>query len=146
MRLFFIPLSVAYISAIFLFADSSAVSTLATFNPYSLLHIPLYGVLTFLLIFSIAPLKFKRFHPERGATSLNTQRSWRAYFLIAGLIAFVVAIADEYNQSFIPSRTASIGDVLLDLVGIILFLFLISRCNRFLHVQNKRGKVSPSRS
>ena len=42
----------------FIFADSSVVSTLAAFNPYSLLHIPLYGILTVLLIFSFMPLKF----------------------------------------------------------------------------------------
>jgi len=36
------------------------VSDVAPFNPYSLLHIPLYGILTFLLIFSnfASPFKF----------------------------------------------------------------------------------------
>jgi hypothetical protein len=56
MRIFFSILSIIYIAGIFLFADSSVVSTLAAFNPYSLLHIPLYGILTVLLIFSFMPL------------------------------------------------------------------------------------------
>ena len=55
-RVFFASLSCIYIAGIFLFADSSVVSTLAAFNPYSLLHIPLYGVLTVLLIFSFIPI------------------------------------------------------------------------------------------
>ena len=56
MRLFFAILSIAYIAGIFLFAGSSIAQTLAPFNRYSLLHIPLYGILTFLLIFSIVPI------------------------------------------------------------------------------------------
>ena len=58
-NLIFSILSIAFISGIFLLADSSMVSDLSSFNPYSLLHIPLYGVLTGLLAFSILPLKFK---------------------------------------------------------------------------------------
>ena len=59
MRVFFSILSIAYIAGIFLWADSPMVSDLASFNPYSLLHIPLYGILTVLLNFSFFPLKFK---------------------------------------------------------------------------------------
>ena len=60
MSIFFSILSAAYITGIFLFADSPVVSEAAPFNPYSLLHIPLYGILTFLLIFSnfASPFKF----------------------------------------------------------------------------------------
>jgi VanZ family protein len=47
--------------------------------------------------------------------------------LAAGFIAFVVAIADEIHQVYIPGRDASITDVLLDVVGIIFCLFLIQR-------------------
>jgi len=88
---------------------------LAPFNPYSLLHIPLYGILTILLFFSIVPFKFK----------LNSPNQIKR-LLIAGFIALVVAIADEIYQSFIPGRDASIIDVFLDLIGttFVSFLFL----------------------
>jgi VanZ family protein len=49
------------------------------------------------------------------------------------LIALVVAIADEIHQAYIPSRDASVTDVLLDVIGIILFVALIY------HLQSKPG-------
>jgi VanZ family protein len=111
MRLIFTILSIAYIAAIFLFAGSSVVSDLSSFNPYSLLHIPLYGILTFLLIFSFVPM-----------TQLPNYLITR--FLVVGIIALIVAIADEIHQAYVPGRDASITDVLLDLGGIILILFI----------------------
>ena len=51
-QLLFSILSLAYIAGIFLLADSPVVADIAPFNPYSLLHIPLYGILTLLLILS----------------------------------------------------------------------------------------------
>ncbi len=111
MRLFFKVLSIAYISAIFFWVDSPVVSYLGDFNPYSLLHIPLYGILTVLIILSREPLK------------------WQPNFrlLVPGIIAFVVGIADEIHQSFFPTRYASVSDIFLDFIGIILALFLIFR-------------------
>jgi hypothetical protein len=131
-RLFFSILSIAYIAGIFLFADSSVVSTLAAFNPYSLLHIPLYGVLTVLLIFSFVPLKFKllnSINPRNSTNAINATNTinLRARYLLPGGIASVVAIADEIHQAYVPGRDASITDVLLDLVGIILVLFFFFR-------------------
>ena len=125
-----------YISGIFLFTDSSVVSDLATFNPYSLLHVPLYGILGLLLFFSVAPTELNHERQTKWMVKLadNKGMKWRTYFLMSDGIAFAVAIADEYSQSFIPSRTASIGDVLLDLGGIVLFLFLISRFKRIVTV------------
>jgi hypothetical protein len=58
-RIFFSILSIAYIAGIFLFAGSSIAQTLAPFNRYSLLHIPLYGILTFLLIVSFLPREMR---------------------------------------------------------------------------------------
>ena len=152
MSIFFRILSMAYIAGIFLFADSPMVSDAAPFNPYSLLHIPLYGILTFLLIFSnfASPFKFinKRnqinskdsIDPKNSknpTNPINLSREMRSLFhwdstnsinpLIAGLIALVVAIADEIHQAYIPSRDASVTDVFLDIVGISLCLLLIKR-------------------
>jgi len=63
MRFLFTILSIVYIAGIFLFVDSSVVSDLSSFNPYSLLHIPLYGVLTFLLVCSFIPMTQLRNNP-----------------------------------------------------------------------------------
>ena len=104
---------------IFLWADSPVVSDLAPFNPYSLLHIPLYGILAILLIFSFLPIKLN--HKNQ-----RNQINQRNYFIV-GLVAFGIAIADEIHQSFIPTRDASLLDVLLDFFGIALVLFLVYR-------------------
>ncbi len=112
MRLFFAFLAGGYIFLIFFLADSSAVNHLGHFNPFSLLHIPLYGVLTVLLFLSI--------HPEQKSAHKNS-------YLGTALIAGAVGVLDELYQSFLPNREASGGDVLLDLIGIILALFISKR-------------------
>ena len=114
MRLIFSILSIAYIAGIFLLAGSSVVSDLSPFNPYSLLHIPLYGILTILLILSLVPM-----------TQLPNYLITR--FLVVGFIALIVAIADEMHQAYVPGRETSVTDVLLDFVGIILVLFFAFR-------------------
>jgi len=138
MRLIFSILSIAYVFGIFLFADSSMVSDLSTFNPYSLLHIPLYGILTVLLILCSMPLKFNPKNLSRLSCSESVQDkmrslfhrdptnpiNWKTYFLLSGGITLFVAIADEIHQAYVPGRDASVTDVLLDMVGISLALFL----------------------
>ena len=134
MRFFFKLASAAYISAIFLLADSSVVSNLSTFNPYSLLHIPLYGILTLLLIFSFIPMTQLR---SNSVAHRLTQRHNNpmtqlpnnsiSRFLVVGLIALIVAIGDEIYQSFIPFRNASVTDVFLDLLGISFVLIVFSK-------------------
>jgi len=142
MRPFFTFLSIIYISGIFLFAGSPLVERFARFNPYSLLHIPVYGILTVLIIFSIFPLKFEKnvpndlnvpreMHPLSRWGDLNVlnerNASTHIRVLIPGLVALVVAIADEIYQAYIPIRNASVIDVILDAFGIFLALFLVSR-------------------
>lgn len=146
MRFFFILLSAAYIAGIFLWADSSVVSELSAFNPYSLLHIPLYGILTVLLIFSLYPLKLKKNVignandpnvPNDQTDNAMTQQRTNPInplnpinYFVVGLVALIVAIVDEVHQSFIPSRDASIIDVFLDLIGISVALILLSKYNK----------------
>jgi VanZ family protein len=43
----------------------------------------------------------------------------------AFVCTLVVASADEYHQSFLPSRTGQLKDVLLDMAGAALFLLLL---------------------
>ena len=103
MNPFFTLLSAVYIFGIFYWADSPAVSEIGVFNPYSLLHIPLYGILTFLLL---------------RAVRSDLGRQFSSRLLIAGLIGAAVGVLDEWNQYFIPGRDSSFGDVLLDWIGI----------------------------
>jgi hypothetical protein len=140
MRIISSILSFFYIAGIFLLADSSVVSKLSPYNPYSLLHIPLYGILTALLIFSLIPMRFYPNNPTNSINSLTPKSnklnetykpihfelsaSSLKLILIAGSIALGVAIADEIYQSFIPGRDASIIDIFLDLIGITFVLFL----------------------
>jgi VanZ family protein len=98
------------------------VSDMASFNPYSLLHIPLYGILTLLLILSLPPSKGKFGNTINSSNPSNS----RNYFF-AGIIALVVAIADEIHQAYLPNRNASFTDVLLDVVGIIFFVLVLRR-------------------
>jgi len=153
MRLIFFISSVAYIAAIFLFAGSHVVSDLAPFNPYSLLHIPLYGILTALLIFSFVPIKLNRVNSfsrlrfndpnvlnvpndPNGINECNALTHTRIHaskhirFFLPGVISVMVAVADEIHQSVIPVRDASITDVFLDAIGIVLALFIIVKFYR----------------
>ena len=102
---FFAILSAAYIFGIFFFADSNLVRQINVLNPMSILHIPLYGILTILLVLALQAGQMN--HSKRG-------------YIIASLVAMAVAALDEFCQSFIPSREASITDILLDVIGICL--------------------------
>jgi hypothetical protein len=141
MKILFSILSLFYIAAIFILAGSPVADTLSEFNPYSLLHIPLYGILASLLIFSMVPItqvvKEVSIQPNvestrsapRGTVGL-TVRS-----LIAGGIALAVGIFDEIHQLSVPGRYGSVTDVALDLAGIALALFL---CFRFFKTRLSR--------
>lgn len=112
MRLFFAFLSACYIFLIFFLADSKVVNHLSHFNPFSLLHIPLYGLLTILLFLAIYP---------------DPKSSNKKSYLLAALIAGAVSILDEIYQSFLPNREASVVDILLDIGGIICGLYISKR-------------------
>ena len=147
MRIIFSILSIAYIAGVFLLAGSPVVSDLSTFNPYSVLHVPLYGILTVLLIFSFVPFESKGYVsnvPSHSNQKFSTSTHSRIdaltdpshllidsfthrQFLIPGLLALGVGIADEIHQAYVPGRDASVTDVLLDLTGIILALLFIYR-------------------
>jgi len=98
------------------------VSDVAPFNPYSILHIPLYGILTLLLILSFPPQRRRFVNPMNSKDSINPSNP-----VVPGIIGFIVAIADEIHQAYLPNRNASVIDVLLDLAGIICCILLIRR-------------------
>jgi Ca2+/Na+ antiporter len=64
--------------------------------------------------------------------------------ILPGIISLIIAIADEIYQSSISSRNASITDVFIDLIGIILALFLISKYSTKLSLRGagRRSKIS----
>ena len=78
-------------------------------------HVPLYGILAFLLLRAF----------NRGKNNLE-HRSLISYYL-AFAIGTLFAISDEVHQSFVPGRTASLLDVLLDVLGIIAVLISVNK-------------------
>jgi VanZ family protein len=112
MNLFFAFLSAAYIFAIFFLADSGAISQIGEFNPYSLLHVPLYGILTLLILLSLCI----------GKGKFTRQR-----LIIGGFIAGIAGALDEFHQTFIPTREGSLGDVLLDILGVVIAFMVFHR-------------------
>lgn len=63
----------------------------------------------------------------------------RRWFLICVALVVVYALLDEYHQSFVPSRTASIYDSLIDTAGGLTALILVwKRTAAYTH---ERGSV-----
>ena len=101
--------AVGYMTAIFLLS-----STPGNFAPTSrlvlkLLHLPLFAGLAACLLLGLT----------QGAWYQTG--SWRLYGVVA-LLAGGYAAFDEWHQSFVPGRSARVGDFLLDCVGIGLLL------------------------
>jgi len=76
----------------------------------------MYGVLMVLLILAFEPHIFIQRKESHGVSS----------FFLPGGIAAAIGILDEFHQRFIPYRDASAGDVMLDVVGIVLAGILIN--------------------
>ena len=129
-RILFSLFSLCYIAAIFILAGSPVVETLSEFNPYSLLHIPLYGIMTFLLVLAIVPIprgfRNRSIQPNSNPTRPQSRGPIVLEFrlFLAGGIAWAVGIFDEVHQLYVPGRDASVGDVVLDTVGIAIAMLL----------------------
>ena len=133
MRIFFSILSLLYIAAIFILAESHVVDTLSEFNAYSLLHIPLYGILACLLVLSMVPITrgFRGGSIQPGSESRRLlseeTKGLNLRLFLAGAIALVVAIFDEIHQLYVPGRDGSAIDAVLDMAGIAIALLLCFR-------------------
>ena len=58
------------------------------------------------------------------ALRVETGKRWEWRHAVLTLVfIFVYALTDEWHQSFVPSRSASFGDVLIDLIGGICGIF-----------------------
>ena len=53
------------------------------------------------------------------------RKSTQRWFLICAALVVVYALLDEYHQSFVPSRTASIFDSFIDMAGGLAVLIFI---------------------
>jgi VanZ family protein len=83
-------------------------------------HFTGYGILSFLSFFGWTELLTYRKQAALAALgkAVKVLRRWhlRAATL-AVLLTFAVASADEFHQSFLPGRTATFRDVVLDTMG-----------------------------
>ena len=52
------------------------------------------------------------------------------WFLISAVLVVVYALLDEYHQSFVPSRTASVFDSLIDIAGGLTALIVVWKKSR----------------
>jgi VanZ family protein len=73
-------------------------------------HIAEYFVLTLLLWIAF-----------KGSFGMNTV----SLFIYPALVSFLYAALDEFHQSFVPSRSGNIHDVLIDAIGIISFYIVL---------------------
>jgi VanZ family protein len=64
----------------------------------------------------LATLGARAFH---NSTHESLRRNW---FWLALLLAIAYALSDEFHQSFVPARTASIYDCMIDTAGALLAL------------------------
>lgn len=96
---------------LWLFPHTTA-ETLATIQIFTrkLAHFTEYAILGFL-----------------AARAFRTSPRW---FLIAAILIVVYALLDEYHQSFVPSRTASIYDSFIDMAGGLTALLIVRKVRR----------------
>ena len=84
-------------------------------------HITEYAILAMLL-----------WRGLRRGTHLQAKMS--ILFSFAWLTAAIFAVTDEFHQSFVPSRTASPNDVIIDIcgavVGLVICMVFAARANR----------------
>jgi VanZ family protein len=62
-----------------------------------------------------------------GFLAARAFRPYCRWFLISVALIVVYALLDEYHQSFVPSRTASLVDSFIDMAGGITALILVRR-------------------
>lgn len=72
-----------------------------------MLHAAVFGLLAFLLL--------------RLAFSFGFSNSWRT-LLGVSLIVIALGVLDEWVQASVPGRTASLMDVLADVVGVLAYM------------------------
>lgn len=77
----------------------------------NLMHIPLFFGLAWCLLLSLNAGQWYRTLPQQ-------------FYCVIGLLAGAYAALDEWHQSFVAGRSASVGDFLLDCLGIVGLLLI----------------------
>ena len=91
-----------------------------------LAHVTEYGGLTLLAFLAIDftnRISKKKSYSESPLKIIKSDNEMNIIF--AGWFAIINALADEYHQLFVNGRNGNFGDVLKDLIGIILVLAII---------------------
>ena len=102
-------LVIIWMGVIYWFSDQSQL--ISSTNPLLVNAIAILGHITF---FGILYLFF-----TRAVKASYSLRSWRL-FQIGLIFVFLYGLGDEYHQSFVPGRDASLLDVGLDVIGALL--------------------------
>jgi VanZ family protein len=76
---------------------------------WNLAHIPVFAALAYGVLKTLS-----------GSAPAGPDRYLAAFFITGGLAAL-----DEWHQSFVPGRSVSAGDLLLDLTGIAVALLVV---------------------
>lgn len=75
----------------------------------------------------------------RGSPRPALRARW---FLVSVALVVVYALIDEYHQTFVPSRTGTIYDSLIDMIGGLTALIVVKRRNWF-DITQRRASNSP---
>jgi VanZ family protein len=90
-------------------------------------HFSSYGLLSFFAFFSWRATLPARDYPSTRTPGVpGTPARWTLRWCnLALLLTLLAASLDEFHQSFLPSRTASVRDVMLDMLGAFFFQIVI---------------------
>ena len=105
-------LAIAWMVLIFIMSSQSSVPVSGGWGQDKLMHFICYGILGFML--------------ARSFKNAQEGLSWKQIALVS-LIAFAYGASDEFHQSFVPGREASLGDLLADTLGGIAGAMLLRR-------------------
>jgi len=76
----------------------------------------------------------------RAFRTSSNELLYRSWFLLALILVVLYSLSDEFHQSFVPSRSASIYDCMIDTVGGLMMLgFLAVRWNSVRNPRVSKG-------
>jgi VanZ family protein len=107
-------------------------------------HVTEYAILAMLFWRALrrgTSLQMKAIPIRLGCASLRAGfrlRSGQVLFIVVWLVCAIFAAGDEFHQSFVPSRTASAHDVMIDICGALIGLTI---CWMFAAHANRKSEI-----